>query len=163
MTTLSMMSSGGLGGLRTAAVCLALCAVAAIVTLMMLAIPTSKEAPAPQAIRPRTHAVERHGASALTARLAVRQCGNGLKVYQCPETRIHAPTFIYLCEAVGGTDCAGVIVGSLGAEFTAWVGPCNRWEGITTACNRTTVQAAPVIVWATPEPTKEVQGAKIED
>lgn len=108
---------------------------AGLVLLAGLAVMAPALAPAFEEVRLRDHAVYRHGETARTARETIQNCGTGLQVWSCPETVEHPPGWLFVCPVDGARImCAGMVVGSRGAELTSWMMPCVDWYARAARC-----------------------------
>lgn len=85
--------------------------------------------PAVDTIRPRAHAVERHGQDAIAARRAVRLCKpTDLRVQECPRSSKYGRSLVWWCEPEGAALCPGRYTTVAGIEKTAFVRPCYKWR-----------------------------------
>jgi len=100
-------------------------ALGALLLLALLAMPL--ELPPLGQVKPRAHAVERHGEDAVAARAAVLTCGDGLRAQLCPPNGRHGLTAAFWCET-GTRLCPGMYVTIGGTEKTTFVRPCEQWE-----------------------------------
>jgi len=110
-------SGSGLVWLLVVAVLLAL--------LVLFALPT--QLPTLEGVRPRQHAVQRHGEDAIAAREALANCGEGLRVQLCPASERFGLSVVFWCET-GGYLCPGCATTIGGLERTAFVRPCVEWR-----------------------------------
>jgi len=95
-----------------------------LLALVALAMPT--QAPDVRKIKYRPHAVERHGADAITARQQVEDCGfTRLRSKFC--LKGDKITVVYWCET-GKTLCPGMYVTIGGIEKTSFFQACERWR-----------------------------------
>lgn len=93
--------------------------------LLLFALP--RQLPALQRIQPRSHAEERHGADAVTARESLLSCGDGLRVRLCPPSSRNGLSVVFWCENSGSL-CPGMYATIGGAEKTCFVRPCADWS-----------------------------------
>ena len=98
-----------------------------VVALVLLATAIG-ELPSYRQVVPGTHAVQKHGADALTAREALRACKN-MKMQLCPEvpTKGYGLTVCYWCET-GSSICPGAYATIGAKEKTAFLRPCYQWR-----------------------------------
>lgn len=86
-------------------------------------------------VRMREHAIVAHGKAAQTARKAIQNCGRGLRAYGCPATMFHPESYLFICPLDStNVTCAGMYVGSRGAELTSWIMSCSKWYAKATVC-----------------------------
>ena len=86
-------------------------------------------------IRYRPHALIQHGDAARAARDVINNCSNGLSAYNCPSTSIHPSTYLFVCPLDSTKQtCAGMYVGTSGAELTSWIMSCTKWYAKATVC-----------------------------
>ncbi|HUX75464.1 MAG TPA: hypothetical protein VMY40_02340 [Anaerolineae bacterium] len=100
-------------------------ALGALLLIALLAMPL--ELPPLGQVKPRAHAVERHGEDAVAARKAVLTCGDGLRAQFCPRTSVHGPSVAFWCET-GGFLCPGMYLTLGGVEKTCFTRPCEQWR-----------------------------------
>jgi len=98
---------------------------ALLAPLLLFAMP--RQLPALERVRPRRHAVERHGEDALQARAALKNCGDRLRARLCPPSSRHGLSVCFWCES-GGPLCPGVYATIGGVEKTALTRPCEQWR-----------------------------------
>jgi hypothetical protein len=100
---------------------------------LVLAIPTQSQWNATQAppldrIRLRSHAVERHGAQARTARERVFDCKEqNLRAKICPPGRRYGMRVHFWCESEASGLCPGIVTTIGGVEKTSLIKPCTYW------------------------------------
>ena len=104
-----------------------LLAIAALLALLVLfALPA--QLPTLQDVRPRQHAVQRHGEDAIAAREALANCGSGLKIRVCPPSSVYGLSVVFWCREPGASLCPGCIATIGGLEKTTFIRPCAEWE-----------------------------------
>jgi len=97
-----------------------------LLLLALIALAMPQQAPSIDKIKYRPHAVERHGADAISARERIEKCGpTNLRVKFCPTA--NGVTVVYWCET-GGDLCPGMYVTVGGVEKTAFIRPCEQWR-----------------------------------
>jgi len=101
--------------------------VALLLVLLLWWAAMPRELPALQRIQPRSHAEERHGADALTARESLLSCGDGLRARLCPPSSQHGLSVVFWCESSGSL-CPGMYATIGGAEKTCFIRPCADWR-----------------------------------
>jgi len=84
-------------------------------------------APTLDQIKLRSHAVERHGADAISAREGLWNCGEGLRVRFCPKSDRHSAGFVFWCET-GNAKCPGMYATLGKVEKTSFMRPCWEWR-----------------------------------
>uniref|UniRef100_A0A6M3M6E8 Uncharacterized protein n=1 Tax=viral metagenome TaxID=1070528 RepID=A0A6M3M6E8_9ZZZZ len=99
-------------------------ALGALLLLALLAMPL--ELPPLGQVKPRAHAVERHGEDAVAARAALANCKNGLKIKVCPPATRYGLSVYMWCES-GAYLCPGCVTTIGGLEKTAFIRPCEDW------------------------------------
>jgi len=92
-----------------------------ILVIVFMNLPNLKQ------VRYGTHAVQKHGQDALTARASLKNCKN-LKTKLCPGKQGgYGLTVVIWCET-GLSTCPGMYTTIGGIEKTCFIRPCSQWS-----------------------------------